>query len=83
MLFIGTYPSPDGTIGAVDKPHIAWMYSGITLSTGVVAVAQTAIEEIIFKSPFYTSVSERSKLGTEMNFESPFSTEVSEKSRLR
>ncbi len=45
LPFMALGPLPDGTIGMTDRAHLAWLYSGITVSqaTGVVVDADVAI----------------------------------------
>ena len=33
------YPVADGTVGTQDRPHVAWLYAGITISAGFVGEA--------------------------------------------
>ena len=44
-------PEPDGTVGQLDRQHMALVYAGIAATVAVVVVSNMFVPEIIGESP--------------------------------
>jgi len=71
----------------VDSGDISWSYGKSIINHEYVfdsaLLDQAPRDQVIFKSPLYTQLKERSKLGIEMDFESPICSELRDKSKLQ